>query len=156
MQLGQRQSCGFGSLLSISALTHSHFSPLSSPSTSLSSAFLSILNISLHSHRPDIATATCERMHTHRLKACCLATQGWDRCRPIREARKRAVNGKRKHIERRVLLHFMLKQQGFNHFLTFGSTLTKQLFNSFPGSLCWYTSFLTQHVSQLVFYSHLG
>ncbi len=125
---GQKQSSAFWlsplqSLSFISALTHSHFFPLSSLSTPLSSAFLSILNISLLSHRqkPDIATATCERTHAHTRKACCLATQGWDRCRPIREASERAVNGEREPIDRRVPLHINLQQWGFNHFLTFGS-----------------------------------
>lgn len=71
---GQRQSSAFWrfplqSLGFISAVTHSHFFPLAFLSTSFSSAFPSIFNISLsllsHRQKPDIATATCEDTHMH-------------------------------------------------------------------------------------------
>lgn len=69
---GKRQSRAFWhfslqTLCFISAVTHSHFFPLASLSTSLSSAFPSIFNISLFSYRqnPDIATATCKDTHMH-------------------------------------------------------------------------------------------
>lgn len=139
---GQWQSSAFWlsplqSLSFISALTHSHFFPLTSLSTSLSSAFLSIFNISLSlpplSLKPDIATATCEHTCTraHTQKACCLATNKWDRCRPIREASERAVDRERKPIDRRVPLHINLKQRGFNPSLTFGSPFDqKEMFHS--------------------------
>ncbi len=71
---GQKQSSAFWlsplqSLSFISTLTHSHFTPLSSLSTSLSSAFLSILNISLSSLTGKSLTLPQQRVsaqtHTH-------------------------------------------------------------------------------------------
>lgn len=79
---GQKQSSAFWlsllqSLSFISALTHSHFFPLSSLSTSFSSAVLSILNISLSSltgksltlpqQRVSVRTHTQKRTHTESL-----------------------------------------------------------------------------------------
>lgn len=78
--------------------------------------------------KPDIATATCKltdaHAHgTHARETCYLATQGWDRCRPISVASERAVNEERGPIDGRVLLHNNLKRGGFNHFLTFRITV---------------------------------
>lgn len=79
---GQKQSSAFWlsplqSVSFISALTHSHFFPLSSLSTFLSSAFLFILNISLSLIGKSL-TLPQQRVSTdtHAQNACCLATQG--------------------------------------------------------------------------------
>lgn len=124
--------------LSCRALTHSVFFPLSSLSTSFSSASLSILNISFSSLTGKSLTLPQQRVsaqtHMHTRETCYLATQGWDRCRPIREASERAMNGEREPIDGRVPLHIYLKQWGFNHFLTFGSLCDQTvLFHQFTG-----------------------
>lgn len=134
----------FGSLLSSPSAAELWLILISSPSplwALLSHLPFSLLSTSLsllsHRQKPDIATATCERTdtHAHTRETCYLATQGWDRCRPIREASERAVNGEREPIDGRVPLHINLKQWGFNHFLTFGSPSDQtMLLHSFTGS----------------------
>lgn len=117
----------FGSLLSNpSASSVLWLILISSPSSLwvlLSHLPFSLFSTSLSSLTGKSLTLPQQRVsaHAHTRKACCLATQGWDRCRPIREASERAVNGEREPIDRRVPLHINLQQWGFNHFLTFGS-----------------------------------
>lgn len=59
----------------------------------LSHLLFSLFSTSLSSLTSKSPTLSQQRASTyaHTLKACCLATEGWDRCRPIREASQRAM-----------------------------------------------------------------
>lgn len=165
---GQKHSSAFWlsplESLSCRALTHSHHPPQALPhppppplgallshlplslSFTLSSKHLSPLshwqNLTLPQQRVSSLTRT-HMGHTHARapETCYLATQGWDRCRPISVGSERAVNEERGPIDGRVLLHNNLKRGGFNHFLTFRIAVWPNSHIS-PQSLayiCWHT-----------------
>lgn len=162
---GQKHSSAFWlsplESLSCRALTHSHPTPLThlllsehffliclSLSLFLSQFQTSLSPLSLA--KPDIATATCKLTdahahgtytHARARETCYLATQGWDRCRPISVGSERAVNEERGPIDGRVLLHNNLKRGEFNHSLTFRIRVwpNSHVLLQSLAHICWHT-----------------
>lgn len=135
----------------ISSLTHFP-STLQEPCSYLPSLYSPLLLTDkiLTSPQQSVGSHIHIHAHMHAKKACCLATLGWDRCRPIREASERAVNQKSEPIDRGVPVHINLKQRGFNHFMISESFSGQQLLQSFTLVM------LTKWLVQLIISSHIA